>query len=46
MSWPVAHGPGEGEVVLVVLHGSHIVTQVEVRVAQLTVDGAGNTQKI
>ena len=31
---------------LVVLHGSHIVTQVEVRVAQLTVDGAVNTEDI
>ena len=35
---PVSHGPGEGEVVFVILHGPDIVTQVEVGIPQLTVD--------
>lgn len=36
----VAHVPGEGQVQLVILHRFNIVTQVEVRVAQLAVDRA------
>ena len=44
LAQPVAHAAGEGEVVLVVLHRLDIVAQVEVRVAQLTVDGAQSSK--
>lgn len=38
--------PSEREIVLVVLHGLVVVSQVEVRVAELAVDGAERAQVV
>lgn len=42
----VTHGPGQGQVVFVVLHGLDVVTHVKVGVAELAVDGTESSKVV
>ena len=46
LTQPVAHRAGQGQVVLVVLHGLDVVAHVKVGVPQLTVDGAQSSKVV